>query len=408
LAPKRAVAIRPKVSSQQQRHFGRPTGVHRRAKVGTFGRMKTALRNVRVFDGRQLLPPGTVVLDGDRIGAGASGAKMVVDGAGAVLLPGLIDAHLHLDGRSALERLVRFGVTTALDMANAPPEFVDSMRGIGGLTDIRSAGTAALAPGSIHSHIPEIGERGLIGSAGDAERFVAERFAEGSDFLKILIDLPGPSPDRATVDALVATAQGLGRLVVAHALSCEAAEVAQAAGVDALTHTPLDRPLERTAADRMAAAGRMLVPTLVMMEALTAPSTPPQMLAQWAMPGARFDSARASVAAAYRAGVPVLAGTDTNTDAEAPGNFTFGDSLHHELELLVDAGLSTIDALRAATVLPAEHFGLTDRGVVAPGRRADLVLVDGDPLHDIRAVRSISRVWCGGIEHTPAHLAKRS
>jgi imidazolonepropionase-like amidohydrolase len=253
--------------------------------------MKTALRNVRVFDGRELLPPGTVMLDGDRIGSGASGAKVVVDGAGAVLLPGLTDAHLHLDGRSALERLVRSGVTTALDMGNAPPQFVDSMRGIGGLTDIRSAGTAALAPGSIHSHIPGIGERGLIGSAGEAERFVTERFAEGSDFLKILIDLPGPSPDQATVDALVAAAHGLGRLVVAHALSYEAAQVAQAAGVDALTHTPLDRPLDGTAAGRMAAAGRMLIPTLAMTEALTAPSTPPEMLAQWAMPGASFDSA---------------------------------------------------------------------------------------------------------------------
>jgi imidazolonepropionase-like amidohydrolase len=135
---------------------------------------------------------------------------------------------------------------------------------------------------------------------------------------------------------------------------------------------------------------------------------PPAMQAEWAMPGANFDSARASVAAAYRAGVPVLAGTDTNTDAAAPGNFTFGDSLHHELELLVDAGLSTTDALRAATVLPAEHFGLTDRGAIAPGRRADLVLVDGDPLHDIRAMRLISRVWCGGIEHTPARLARQS
>lgn len=234
--------------------------------------MKTALRNVRVFDGRQLLPPGTVVLDGERIGADASGAKMVVDGAGAVLLPRLTDAHLHLDGRSALERLVRFGVTTAVDMANAPPEFVDSMRGIRGLTDIRSAGTAALAPGSIHSQIPEIGERGLIRTAGDAERFVTERFAEGSDFLKILIDLPGPSPDRATVDAL--------------------------------THTPLDRPLDRTAADRMAAAGRMLNPTLAMMEALTAPSTPPEMLAVWRCPTqaptARGRASLPRTAPAYR------------------------------------------------------------------------------------------------------------
>jgi imidazolonepropionase-like amidohydrolase len=370
--------------------------------------MKTALRNVRVFDGRQLLLPGTVVLDGDRIGADASGAEIVIDGAGEVLLPGLTDAHLHLDGRSALQRLVRFGVTTALDMGNAPPEFVDSMRGIQGLPDIRSAGTPALAPGSVHSHIPALGERGLIRAAGEAERFVTDRFAEGSDYLKVLIDLPGPSPDRATVDALVASAHGLGRLVVGHALSYEAAEVAQAAGVDALTHTPLDRPLDRTAAERMAAAGRPLIPTLTMMEDLTAPSVPPEMLAVWAMPNASFDSARASVAAAYRAGVPVLAGTDTNTDAEAPGKFTFGDSMHHELELLVDAGLSTVDALRAATVLPAEHFGLIDRGAVAPGRRADLVLVDGDPLHDIRAVRSITRLWCGGIEHTPAHLAKQS
>ena len=368
--------------------------------------MKTALRNVRVFDGRQLLPLGTVILDGDRIGPDASDAEMVVNGEGAVLLPGLIDAHVHLDGRSALERLVRFGVTTALDMASAP-EFIDSIRGIRGLTDVRSAGMPALAPGSIHAHIPKIGERGLIRTAGEAERFVTERFAEGSDYLKILIDLPGPSPDRATVDALVAATHGLGRLVVAHALSYEAAEVAQAAGVDALTHTPLDRPLDRAAADRMASAGRMLIPTLTMMEALTGPSTPPQMQAEWALPGASYASARESVAAAYRAGAPVLAGTDTNTDAEAPGNFTFGDSLHHELELLVDAGLSNVDAIRAATVLPAEHFGLTDRGAVAPGRRADLILLDGDPLHDIHAIRSISHVWCGGIEHTPAHLAKQ-
>jgi len=376
--------------------------------VGICIPVKTALRNVRVFDGREVLPPGTVVLDGDRIGSDPSGAEVIVEGAGAVLLPGLTDAHVHLNGRSALERLVRFGVTTALDMANAPPEFVDSMRGSRGLTDIRSAGTAALAPGSIHSHIPVIGERGLIRSADEAERFVTERFAEGSDFLKILIDLPGASPDLATVNALIATAHGLGRLVVAHALSYEAAEVAQAAGADALTHTPLDRPLDRTAADQMAAAGRMLIPTLTMMEALTGPSTPPEMMAEWAMPGASFDSAQASVVAAYRAGVPVLAGTDTNTDAEAPGNFTFGDSLHHELELLVDAGLSTVDALRAATVLPAGHFGLADRGVVAPGRRADLLLVDGDPLHDIRALRSISHVWCSGIEQTPARLARQS
>ncbi|MDI5969616.1 amidohydrolase family protein [Streptomyces sp. SL13] len=68
-----------------------------------------------------------------------------------------------------------------------------------------------------------------------------------------------------------------------------------------------------------------------------------------------------------------------------------GESLHHELELLVRAGLSTAEALRAAAALPARHFRLPDRGAVAPGPRADLVLVDGDPIADIRATRAIRR-----------------
>ena len=75
-----------------------------------------------------------------------------------------------------------------------------------------------------------------------------------------------------------------------------------------------------------------------------------------------------------------------------------GESLHRELELLVVAGLSTIDALRAATSLPAKHFGLSDRGIIAPGHRADLVLIADDPIADISATRSIQRVWCGGME----------
>jgi imidazolonepropionase-like amidohydrolase len=65
---------------------------------------------------------------------------------------------------------------------------------------------------------------------------------------------------------------------------------------------------------------------------------------------------------------------------------------------LVDAGLSISAALRAATSLPAKHFGLSDRGAVEPGLRADLVLVDGDPLADISATRAIRRVWLAGVE----------
>jgi imidazolonepropionase-like amidohydrolase len=67
-----------------------------------------------------------------------------------------------------------------------------------------------------------------------------------------------------------------------------------------------------------------------------------------------------------------------------------------------DAGLSPRDALRAATSRPARSFGLPDRGAIEPGLRADLVLIEGDPLRDIRATRSIRRIWCGGYEVQPA------
>jgi imidazolonepropionase-like amidohydrolase len=103
----------------------------------------------------------------------------------------------------------------------------------------------------------------------------------------------------------------------------------------------------------------------------------------------------------YRAGVPILAGTDANAAAGVPAAIRHGVSLHHELELLVEAGLSPLDALRGATSRPAHYFGLADRGLIEPGRRADLVLIDGNPLQDITATRSIRRIWCGGSEVTP-------
>jgi imidazolonepropionase-like amidohydrolase len=283
-------------------------------------------------------------------------------------------------------------VTTALDMACAPPELVNSLRGAAGLTDIRSAGTPAIAPGSPHSHIPVVGQRGLITGAGQAGNFVAERVAEGSDYIKIVVGNPAPSHDQATLDALVAAAREHGKLTVAHASSYEAVQMAQRARVNVLTHVPLDQPLDETAAADAVAADRILIPTLAMMEGIVRQSAPP---------GRDYAAARASVTVMYRAGVPILAGTDANAEAGGPATISHGSSLHHELELLVEAGLTTVDALRAATSRPARYFGLADRGVIEPGRRADLLLIDGDPVRDIKATQSIRRIWCGGIEVVP-------
>jgi hypothetical protein len=97
--------------------------------------------------------------------------------------------------------------------------------------------------------------------------------------------------------------------------------------------------------------------------------------------------------------VPILAGTDTSDITKGfMGVDTYGATLHGELKLLVDEGLTPVQALAAATSVPARTFHLTDRGLIRPGMRADMVLVEGDPTQDILATRNIVAVWKKGVK----------
>ncbi|ADP83683.1 amidohydrolase family protein [Pseudofrankia inefficax] len=367
------------------------------------------IRGVRLIDGPALSHRTSVLIDGARIVAigpdlSASG-RQVVDGADGVLMPGLIDAHVHLHGEENLEQLARAGVTTALDMACWPRELVDELRGRPGLTDIRSAGVPATSPGSAHSRIPGRPQAALVSGPADAEAFVRDRLADGSDYIKLIADLPGL--DQPTLDALVAAARRQGRLTVAHAVRLISYQMALAAGADVLTHVPLDTVLDEATVTAIAERDRVVVPTLTMMDAVAtrffghgADGADGARGEAAAPPGPGYHNARHSVGLLHRAGVPILAGTDANATVGVPANISHGPSLHRELELLVRAGLSPRDAIAAATSLPAKHFGLSDRGAIRPGLRADLVLIAGDPLADITDSRRVERVWCAGIPAT--------
>jgi imidazolonepropionase-like amidohydrolase len=346
---------------------------------------KLALTNVRVFDGERLLEPSTIVIDGMSIGDDPAGAR-TQDGGGRVLLPGLIDCHIHLTDEATLAALARNGVTTALDMGTEPPELVASLRGRRGVTDIRSSGASATHPACMHAK--RMGRSaGLVADSGEAKAYVAKRVAEGVDYIKVIVDPPGF--DEATVRALVEAAHAHGLRTIGHAVTRDAVLLAQAAGIDVLTHAPLDRLLEEGDVQHTRVSGAVVVPTLTMMEAIV------ERIG--AVAPVSYDVARSTVRDWHRAGVTVLAGTDANQASSAPASPPYGTSLHQELRLLVDAGLSAVDALRAATVLAAGYWGLADRGVIAPGKRADLVLIDGDPVRHISAVSQIAAVWCAGV-----------
>jgi imidazolonepropionase-like amidohydrolase len=385
------------------------------------------ITNVRIFDGTRVIPRGTVVFQGRRIVAVGeriavpANAGEVIDGTGQTVLPGFIDSHTHtLTRGEALERALVFGVTTELDMFTAP-DFARQMRdeqakrGAPERADLYSAGYLATAPGG---HGTEYGMTvPTLTRPEEAQAWVDARVAEGSDYIKIVLEdgspygLKVPTLDKATLAALVAAAHERGKLAVVHVSTENAAKEAIETGADGLAHIFTDRAPEPGFATLVKRHKAFVIPTLTLVESTTGIASGKALpddarLAPYlrngevlnlrkAFPAGKLDprNALAAVRQLAQAGVPILAGTDSPNPGTA-----HGASIHRELELLVQAGLSPTAALAAATATPARVFGLLDRGRIAPGLRSDLVLVKGDPTTDITATRDIQRIWKIGHE----------
>lgn len=366
--------------------------------------MSTAITGVRVFDGERLGEPGTVVVEDGLIAADGTPAGEEVDGRGAALLPGLIDTHVHVTEVAHLEASAAWGVTTLLDMGCWDADIPGGLKGLPGLPTVRTAGNLANAPGSHFVKHMGFGPSSTVSGPQDATRFVADRVAQGSDYIKIAVEDPKIPGTRAlspqTVAAVADAARAAGLLSVAHVVSADTLSVAIRAGVDVVTHTALTGGLDAEFEALLARRPTVIVPTLTMMDGVVHTIGRKLLLRVLGtvMPGMRmrYEHATATVSTFRKAGMVVLVGTDSNDNLNAPFQVPHGESIHEELRRLVDAGLSPAEALRGATSAAAEVFGLPDRGVVAPGRRADLLLVGGDPTRDIAATRDIRGVWIGG------------
>lgn len=384
-----------------------------------------AVRGARVFDGTRDLGVATVVVRDGRIQAVAADAALptglpVIDGRGKTLLPGFIDAHVHAWG-DAQRDMARFGVTTGFDM-HGVAERLPALRAqrestaTAGQADLWAAGVAITAPGG---HGTQYGfPVPTVDADTDVDAFIGARVDEGADFIKLIVeDMSAyggarrlPTLTSAQVAAVIAAAHQRDRIAVAHVAKQEDARQAVGAGIDGLVHVFTDTVADDAFVAAARERGAFVVPTLAVVASmagsgegkalaadahlepmLTAEQTGTLASDFGANNPQRLQRALDSVRRLHAAGVDILAGSD----APNPGTAQ-GASLHHELALLVRAGLSAAQALSAATALPARRFGIADRGRIAPGQRADLVLVDGDPLRDIAATRAIAMVWKNG------------
>jgi imidazolonepropionase-like amidohydrolase len=395
----------------------------------------TAITNVRIFDGENLLDDNIVRIEGSvikSIGGEIPDGATSIDGGGGTLMPGLIDSHTHTD-MDGLKDALKFGVTTELEMNGS---WTKSQRKKiathNDIADVRSPEQALTAPGGHPTQYMENMSNLLIrwffkyptvSTPDEATKFVDKQIKKGADYIKIIIEEgtvvgnPGLNElDDETIAAIVETAHAHDKMAIAHITTAVDAKRAVDAGVDGLAHMFFDEPQTPELIDELAASGMFVVPTLVTASSAFGNSgaelaaderVSSRLDKKWldslsgtmnVYPQGNLDDVFAGVKALYDAGVDILAGSDVSEPVEGLGGLAHGASLHHELRLLVAAGFSPTEALRAATSVPARRFGLDDRGRIAPGLCADLLLVDGDPLTDIDDTLNIRAVWHRGAE----------
>ncbi len=404
--------------------------------------LDVAFLHVRVLpmDAERAIEDATVVIRGDRIVAvGPAGSVAVpagatrIDGAGATLMPGLADLHVHLYSEEDLLNYLAHGVTTVLDMNGSADTRAWRARVASG--DIAGPTVYTAGP-SLNGQPPGNPTFVALDDPGRAAFEVRRQKALGYDVIKVYSTL---APE--VYHAVLETAAEEEMTVVGHLPLQVGFEGALDAGQAMIGHGEelwkLLRNADSTgleaATRRIVESGARVTPNLsaldrILDEAADLPAllehpeaafVSPAAYSEWLPSNNRYwgaDTARflpgmrrevefvtAMTARLQRAGVPLLLGTDSPVFGFA------GAAAHRELELMVAAGLTPYEALSAATreagAFLADAGAADPFGQVAAGHRADLILVDGDPLADVAAASRIRGVMARGVWRTAEEIA---
>ncbi len=348
----------------------------------------TVISGGRALIGPSLRPvdDAVVVLRGDEIVAAGRASEVVspspattVDATGTTVAPGFIDAHVHI-GFAGPASVVAGGVTTVRDLA-WPPERIWPLVARSREPDfegprIIAAGQMLTVPGGypLTASWAPAGTGRAVTDRGEAHAAVAEQADRGAAVIKVALNPPaGPVLDESTLAAIVSAAHQRGLRVTGHVHGLAELRKAVDAGVDELAHMLMspesipDRLLERMVDQDMT-----IVPTLAV----------------------RFGRDRRVAVDNLRrfvvAGGRVVYGTDLGNAGPRPGIDP------REVKSMARAGMSPLDTIASATVESARYLELDRAGALAPGMRADIVVLRGDATADVKALTRVEKVWKGG------------
>lgn len=382
------------------------------------------IRNVTVIDGGGGAPfVGDVAVDDGRIVAVGESLSLraaeTIDGGGRYLIPGLIDMHVHLaaavERPEGLDALLAAGVTTVRDMGGQVSTLTrwrdEIARG-------ERSGPELVIVGATLNGEQAASFHRVVASAADAAEAVSEMVAAGAVQIKVHNATP---PE--VLAAIIEAARARGLSVVGHVPAGPGPLGACRMGMKEISHAsallesvlwragspPSDllaalNELNGPASDElyacMAENGMAYAPNLSMYNPIIAALDEPQAAMTRRLVGVLGEiSLRAK-----NAGVLIIAGSDSNGDAEDAqfgARVRFGEGLHQELAVLVDAGFTPSEAIMAATSNAARHLGRDDIGAIREGAQADLVLLCADPLADINNTRAISLTIANGAAVSP-------
>ena len=409
-----------------------------------------SLHGGMVFDGTEA-GIGTVVLRGAAIETVVIGeakvvAGEVVDVTGHTVLPGLFDMHVHSNGESGpygfyssknylepnMKGRLRAGLLSYLDLGSMTHvifEMRDRLRTGKLLGPNLFAAGPLLTPHGGHPCYdgePPHDFCAFIDAPSDVDPVLADLLPHEPDVIKIVIeagseDQPLPRMSKESIDALGAAAKAKDLRMIAHVSAMEDMNLALDAGIRLFAHIPGEDLIDAALAQRLAEADATIVPTLAVYDSLyriavgsfTEVDDPaladdvsaevlaafhdPALLEWMTSPYAQqlysvwHDNALANFKTCIEAGVRIASGTDAGN----PGVF-HGPAIHRELELYVESGMTNLQALVAGTRNAAEMLGRTDLGRLEANAVADVVVVEGDALTDITALKNVRRVHRAG------------
>lgn len=349
-----------------------------------------------------------VVFDGDRVAAMGPASNVApptdeLDLRPLFCIPGLVDAHTHLtsyahesasdgiDKRRAeaarnAELTLRAGFTTVRDLGGS--EGVDLW--------LRTRVAAhALAGPRLQCAGSQIGTEGSIGGVAGIKAAVDAHADAGFDVIKLFAtggaQDPVPLLSAPEIAAATAEAHGRGLRVAVHAISAEGITRSIAGGVDSIEH---GHELTVEQAAQMAAAGITLVPTLYILRYYIEDAEPLGFSVEYVT---ELKRTLDQLVVPFEARFPAILATGVKIAMGSDAFMALHGRNARELWFMVQAGMTTEQALRAATTGSADVMGWKGRvGTLAPGAFADLVAMPADPLVDIRAVEKVSVVLAGG------------